>query len=307
MTVSFDPGSRDLPMRHVLGRGLTAAHGALLGVLYLFLLQAPLQILSAGAQVFPAKAAPGPGQQADPTQALLALAWGLGAFVLALAVFFLFPLVQGGILGQVRDRLEAPPHAPGAFGTYARAYYGRLLGSQGLFLLVGLVIVVPVMVLSMWAAFHEMAKAVPAGPDEVIPTPQELQRQVLSHGGILTAMVIASLLVSAVTMVYWVANSIMVTERGRVIASWLKAIYFCRHNFSAVLMVWVVALAVGVLMLPFSLAGQLGFVTDPWVLAALAVVYAALISYWGVLLAGLSLSLYLSRRAPVEKQEPVRA
>jgi hypothetical protein len=305
MTVSFDPGSRALPMRHIIGRGLAAAHGALLGVLYLFVLQAPLQVLGAESQVFQGKAMHVQGQQVDPGQVVLAVVWGLGAFALALAVFFLFPLVQGGILGQVRDRLESPSQPPGPFGRYARAYYLRLLGSQGLFLLAGLAIVVPVMVLSMSLAFQELAKAVPAGPDEVIPSPQEFQRQFLSHGGILSMIVINSLLMSAVAMVYWVANSIVVVEEGRVVASWRKALHFCRENLSAVLVVWLLAVAVGLVMLPLSMAGQLGLVNDPWILIGLAVVYAALLGYWGVLMAGLSVSLYLGRGAPSEQPDTV--
>jgi hypothetical protein len=312
MSVSSDPGSRVLPTRQIIGRGFAAAHGALLGALFLFLLQAPLQVLGAGSQAFWAKWTPPPGQQADATYGLLALAYGLGTCLLTAAVLFLFPLVQGGILGQVHDRIESPLRPPGSFGTYARRYYMRLLGSQGLCLLVGMAIMVPVMVLSMSRAFQELeelAGPVSAGPDAVNPppNPQEFQRQFLTSPGILTAMVIASLLMSAITMVYWIANCIVVSERQRVFTAWRKALCFCRDNLSAVLAVWLLAFAAGIVMTPFALAGQLGFVSDPWILAGMALVYAALLGYWGVLLAGLSMSLYRGREAPSPRREPALA
>jgi hypothetical protein len=300
MTGSFDPTSRALPLRHIIGRGLTAAHAALLGALYLFLLQAPVQILSALTYPFQRKMMPAPGQPVDPGEALLALVWGLGSFVLALAVFFLFPLVLGGILGQVRDRIEFPHKPAGAFGTYARTHYTRLLGSQGLYVLIGLATMLPVMILSMVWAFQELAKGASLeGPP--------LNPQVLSQPGVLVAMGIAALLMAALSLVYWVANSIVVAEGERVVASWRKAIRFCQHNCVAVLVIWLVAVGLGVIMVPLSLAGQLGWVNDPWLLAAMAVVYAAFISYWCVILAGLIMSLYLGRAVPTEQREPVQS
>jgi hypothetical protein len=44
------------------------------------------------------------------------------------------------------------------------------------------------------------------------------------------------------------------------------------------------------------LVGPLGIVTEPWALVGLALVYAALIGYSGVLVAGVSMSLYQGRR-----------
>jgi len=122
--------------------------------------------------------------------------------------------------------------------------------------------------------------------------------------------VIASLLVSAVGIVYWVANCIVVSERERVVVSWRKALHFCRQNFSAVLVVWLLNLAVGLVISPLGLVVQLGLVARVVPVVALALVvaltllYAALISYWSVLLAGLTMSLYLARRSPAEQPEP---
>jgi hypothetical protein len=306
MSVSFDPGVRPLAARQIIGRGLMAAHGALLGALFLFLLQAPVQILGAGSQGFWAKLTPPPGQQADPTYALLAVAYGLGTCLLTAAVFFLFPLVLGGVLGQVRDRLEPGRWPRRGFGTYARAHYVRLLGSQGLLLLAGLVITVPIMFMAVVLAFEQMSGML-TGPNEAVPspTPVELQRQILSQPGMLMGLVIGGLVLSAVTMVYWVANTILVCDGERVFAAWRKALHFCRENLSAVLVVWLLAFAAGLVLTPLSLAGQLGFVTDVWVLAGLAVVYAALLGYGSVLMGGLVVSLYLGRGAPAEHSEPV--
>jgi hypothetical protein len=299
-----------MPITQVLSRGFAAAHGALIGALYLFLLHAPLQVLSAVTQGFQGKAIPRPEQQPDPKQVMLYLGLSFSAFVVALAVLFLYPLVAGGILGQVRDRLESPHQPPGPFGAYGRAFYGRLLGSEGLFLLVLMVILLPVMCLGTGVAFQQMTQAMPTVSGEGVPPsqpfdPQQLTRQLLLHPVVLAGMVIASLLMSAVSMVYWVANSIVVSEQEGVLTSWRKSVRFCRENFSAVLIVWLLTLAVGVLMSPFGLVGQLGIVKEFWALVALALLNAVLIAYWGMLLAGLTMSLYLARRQPSGQLEPV--
>jgi hypothetical protein len=293
-----DPKSEALPLGHVMGRGFTAAHGVLLGALYLFLLHAPLQVLSAVAQGFQGRAMVGPGQQPDLNQVLLSLSLSCGALLFGLAVFFLFPLVQGGILGQVRDRLESPRQPPGEFGTYGRTFYVRLLGSQGLFVLVGLVLMLPALYLGVSVALQEMAKSMPTGAAEAPPPPdpQQLTRQLLLHPAFLAGTLISSVLMSAAGMVYWLANCMVVAERERVLPSWRKSLRFCRQNFSAVLAVWLVVFALGLLVSPVPMVGQLGVVKETWALVALALFYAGLVGYLGVLLAGLVLSLYLARR-----------
>jgi hypothetical protein len=302
MTSSFDPGSRPVPPARIIGRGFTAAHGALLGVLWLFLLQVPFQVVTALMQVSPFQ--PTPGHNAGPMQLLLGLVFAIGAFVLTVIVFLLFPLVQGGILGQVRDRLETPHLPPGRFGRYARAYYDRLLGSQALFLVLALCIMLPVMFFAMSVAFDEMSKTVApdGGPTT---TPQQINRAMFSDRGLIVGMFLAGLMASALWIVYWVANSIVVAEGERVIASWVKSLLFCRTKLAAVAVVWLISVGVGILMTPISLIGQLGFVTNPVVLAVLAVLYSGLVAYWGVLLAGICLSLYLARRPTVEAPESV--
>jgi len=300
---------------HIIARGFAAAHAALVGALFVFLLQAPVQVLSAVGQGLQGEAMRGAGQQPDMNLVMLSLGFSCGTFVLALAVFFLFPLVQGGILGQVRVRLESPGQRPGPFGVYGRAFYRRLLGSQALFTLVILVVMVPVMCLSVVVTLQEIARAMPAGAAEGAPAPatldpHEFTRQLLSNPAVLAGMVIASLLVSAVGIVYWVADCIVVSERERVVVSWRKALHFCRQNFSAVLVVWLLNLAVGLVISPLGLVVQLGLVARVVPVVALALVvaltllYAALISYWSVLLAGLTMSLYLARRSPAEQPEP---
>jgi hypothetical protein len=131
----FADKRRPIPLGPIVVRGIVAAHGVLLGALYLFLLQAPSQVLSAVLQSLQKGLRASPGQAIDPTLLMLTSLLSFGAFVLAVAVFFLFPLVQGGILGQVRDRLESPHQRPGPFGNYGRASYFRLLGSELLYLL----------------------------------------------------------------------------------------------------------------------------------------------------------------------------
>jgi hypothetical protein len=307
-----------MPTSRIIARGLTAAHGALLGALFLFLLHAPVQVMSALAQCYQARVMAEVKQlgttaesagQSDPEPLQMALLLSFGSLVFALAMFFLYPLVQGGILSQVRDRIESPDQAPGPFGPYGRAFYVRLLGSLGLFALVMIVIMLPAMFLSAGLAFQQMAGAVPDADAQGAPPPQpldtqQLTRQLLMHPVMLVVLVVAMLLASAAAMVYWVASSIVVSEEEPVLASWRKASHFCRRNFSAVLAVWLLTFAVSVLISPLSLVGQLGIVKDLWAVAALALLNAALVGYWGVLFAGLTMSLYLARRLPYGQAEP---
>jgi hypothetical protein len=50
--------------------------------------------------------------------------------------------------------------------------------------------------------------------------------------------------------------------------------------------------------------GQLGAITAWWILAALALVYAVATGYWGVVLAGVCMALFLGRRTPAESAKP---
>jgi hypothetical protein len=150
-----DKKIHDISLCQIVAGGLTAARGALLGAVYLFLLQAPLQVLNALAQHYQGGAMA--GRRPDPALVLLSLALSFASLLLALAVFFLFPLVQGGILGQVRDRLTSPRQPPGPFGAYGRRFYLRLLGSEGLFALVLFAFLVPAISLATWLAFQEVA------------------------------------------------------------------------------------------------------------------------------------------------------
>ena len=86
-------------------------------------------------------------------------------------------------------------------------------------------------------------------------------------------------------------------------AAWQKSLRFCRRNFSAVLVIWLLTLAIGILISPLSLVGPLGLVKVVWVLAVLALLYSAIIGYAGVLWAGVGMSLYLGRQPPSEQLE----
>jgi hypothetical protein len=300
--------SRAQSPAQIITRGFAAAHGALRGALYLTLLHAPAQVVSAllyGLQKGPAL---GPERLPESGQVILALAGAGIGLALAVAVFFLFPFIQGGILGLVRGRLGSTGNGPGPFGAYARANYLRLLGSQTLFVVLMIAAVAPVICLGAGLAFQDLASTTPVQPGEPSaagPDPQQLQRQLLSHPAMLAGLVLVSVFMSAVGMVYWVANCIVVTEPEGVMAAWRRSLRFCRANFSAVVVVWLLNLVAGVVMAPLPLVGQLGYVTDPWALSVLAIIYSALIGYWGVVLAGLSMALYLGRRTASGQSELV--
>jgi hypothetical protein len=258
------------------------------------------------------RSSPAPGGEGE--QVLLALALG-GVFVLlALAVFFLFPLIQGGILGQVRDRLESPDRPPGPFGAYARTHYPRLLGNQAVFTLIMMAVMFPLMCAGAAIAVQD-ADALTGPADGTAtaprpPAPGELERRLLAHPVFLGGMVFLSLLSSAVGVIYWVANCVVVAEGESIAAAWRTSWQFCRWNLPAVLTVWLANLVAGILLAPLGMLGQLGVITNPWILSAVALVYAGLIGYWGLVLAGLTMSLYLGRRTlarPAESTEPAVA
>jgi hypothetical protein len=277
----------------IAARGLAAAHDAFVGALFLTLLHVPLQIASAiqqGAQ----NMAFVPGEEPDPGRIALAVALSGVTFLLGLAVIFIFPLVQGGILGLVRVRLEYPDRPPAPFWSYGRTHYLRLLGSQGLMLLVSLVVVVPAACVAVGLTVQTVANS-PGEP----PAAGEINRQLLQHPAMIAVLVVGIVVMAASGMVYWVANCRVVAEGDGTMTAWRKAMTFCRENFAAVLALWLVNVAAGVAMAPLGLLGQLGVVTDWRALAALGVVYSALVGFWGVVLAGLCMSLYLARRQPV--------
>lgn len=283
----------------ILTRGFVVAHGVLWGALYLFLVHAPLQVTSAIWQRVQNSMFV-PGREAEPERIALAVALAGATFLLGLAVFVAFPFIQGGVLGQVRDRLESPFQPAGSFGAHGRANYTRLLGSQGLFALITMVaVVVPLMCLVARLAYE-----VDRLGEAVAESEQPHSLLLPWHPLVLAIMAVMMVLVSVAGMVYWMANCIVVAERKSTIAAWRQAVTFCRRNAGAVLMLWLVNFAVGVLLAPLTLLGQWGIVTAQWAVLALAVLYSAAIAYWSVIVTGMCMSLYLERRPLAEWSEP---
>jgi hypothetical protein len=286
----------ELPVGRIIFRGFVAAHGALLGAVYLLVLHAPLQVTSAIWQSVQGSTF-APGREPEPERIVLTLALAGVTFLLGLAVFFIFPFIQGGVLGQVRGRLESPAQPAKSFGACGRSHYTRLLGSQALFTLVMLAVIVPVMVFAAVLAIQETAAG--GAP----PAPDQINRQLLRHPAMLAVMAIAVAVMSVVGLIYWVANCVVVAEQENTMAAWRRGFAFCRRNASAVLVLWLVNLAVGLLLAPLGMLGQLGVVTAWWALSALAVMQSVVIGYWGVVLAGMCMSLYLDRRTLSELPE----
>jgi hypothetical protein len=274
------------------------AHGALLGAVYLFLLHAPLQVTGAIWQRVQ-KSMFVPGRDAEPERIVLALALAGAVSLLGLAVFVAFPFIQGGVLGQVRDRLDSPLQPTGSFGTHGRAHYSRLLCSQGLFALIVMVaVVVPIMGLVARLAYEVEQLGEVAESEQLHPLLFPWSPLVFA---LMAAMMVV---VSVAGMVYWTANCIVVAEGKKPIAAWRQALAFCRRNAGAVLALWLVNLVVGLLLAPLSLLGQWGIVTAQWAVLALAVVYSAVIAYWSVIVTGMCMSLYLERRSLAGWSEP---
>jgi hypothetical protein len=301
------PNSRASGAGPIVARGLAVAHDALVGALFLALLHVPLQVASAiqqGAQ----NAAFVPGEEPDPGYLALAVALSGVTFLLGLAVVFVFPLIQGGILGLVRNRLEYPDRPPAPFWSYGRTHYLRLLGSQGLMLLASLVVVVPAACVAVGLTLQSATNS--SGQP---PAVGEINRQLIQHPAMIAVLVLGIVMMAASGTIYWVANCRVVAEGEGTVTAWRKAARFCRENFTAVLALWLVNFAAGVATAPLVLLGQLGVVTEWWALVMVGIVYAALIGYWGVVLAGLCMSLYLARRQPAvpegddSRLEPVGA
>ena len=289
---------RPVPTGRAIVRGFAAAHGALAGALWLALMHVPLQVANAiwwSVQ----DSAFDPGQEPNGEDVVLAVVFSAVTFALGVAVFFAFPFIPGGILGQVRDRLEAPARPPESFGRYARAHYPRLLGSQALFLLITMAVMAPVMFVAMVQTFE----AIGTPPGRTID-PAELNRQLLQDPVIIVLILVALAVLAAVGLVYWMANCAVVAEQETTLAAWRRGFAFCRRNAPAVLAVWLINLAAGAVLAPPGMLGQLGVVSGWGTLAAVAVLYAAATGYWGVVLAGLCMSLFLGRRRPAEPAEP---
>jgi hypothetical protein len=296
MATLIDQESQTASVGQIIGRGIVAAHGVLLGAFLLFLLHAPAQVLNAVAQAVQAESLRGAaGGEIDPTQLSLAFLLFGCSLLFSVAVIFLFPLVQGGILGQVRDRLESPHESPRRFGSYGWAHYARLLGSLGLCMLLMIAIMAPVMCVGTALSLNAFALTPEERPDDAA---QQFARQFVTHPVTLVVIGITSLLAAALGMVYWIANCIIVSKSCGVLASWQLSLRFCRKNLCAVLAVCSLIVAVSIVVAPVSLAGQLGFVTDLGAAAGMALLYSAAVGYTGVLFAGLTMSLYLARRPP---------
>lgn len=292
----------------LLFRGLVAANAALVGAFYLFLLHAPAQVLNGVSQGIQGDALRRVDQEPNFTQMAFLLAIAFASLAFSLATFFLFPLLQGGILGQVRDRIEQPQRSPGEFWPYAKKFYVRLLGNIGFLALAMLVLMLPIMGVGTGLAIHYFTEVerLSASVDDVdggAPSPPFDSRALMLHPAMLVGMGIASLLASAISMVFWVACAVVVAEGEGVCASWRRSMRFCRQNPTGVLLVWLATLAVGVLISPLGLLGPLGIVKEPLILAGIAIIYAALVGYAGVLVAGLIMSLYLARRSAVEEPQ----
>jgi hypothetical protein len=97
----------------------------------------------------------------------------------------------------------------------------------------------------------------------------------------LAGMGLSSVLLAAVAMVYWVANCVVVSEQRTALRFWGRALRFCQQNLGGVLVDGALGYVAGRSITPLSLVGQLGIVKEPWVLGILALVYSALIGYWG--------------------------
>ena len=305
MATMIDQESQTTSLGQVIGRGFVAAHGAgrcplSFPVACAWPNRERRATVAQGRQTASLRGAEHP---LDPIQLSLSLLLSAASFAVAVAVLFLFPLLQGGILGQVRDRLESPHQAPGRFGSYGRTHYVRLLGSLGLYMLLMFALMAPVMCVGAGLAVQVFQLSAEA-PDNrgdaaaapLVPDSQQFTRQILTHPAMVVVMVIITLLASAVGMVYWVANCIIVSASDGVLASWRQSLRFCWQNLSAVLAVWLLIIAVSMVVTPVSLASQLGFVTDLWAVVGLALLQAVLIGYTGVLFAGLTMSLYIARR-----------
>jgi hypothetical protein len=174
----------------------------------------------------------------------------------------------------------------------------RLLGSQGLFLLIALAVMVPSMIVAMALALPD-AWASPVRPDDQA----QVNRQLAQHPVVIAVVLVSMLILSAAGLVYWMANCVIVAERQSTLAAWGRGFTFCCKNVPAVLTVWLLNLLVGLVLAPLGMLGQLGVITEGWVLALLALLYAAATGYWGVVVAGLCMSLFLARRMPAGTAE----
>jgi len=278
MATHIHEQSPAMPSGGILGRGIAATHATFVGFWCLFLVYAPCQVMQAIADATRNRALRESGQQPDPEQVGLVLSFYGIALILSVAAIFIVPLIQGGILGQLRDRLETPIEPPKTLAAYS-VYYARLLESSFLFAAVSLGVVLLFLLTG------------------VLPTPL-FEGLALSGPLMLAIALIGASLIIMTIVVYSVANCIVVSEDQEVLAAWRQSLHFCRQNFPAVLG-WALLLLAGfVLHLLFMLSNAEAL----WALTSLALLETAIVSYGMVLLAGVMMSLYLTRRPQPESR-----
>ena len=279
----------------IVARGFRASHAALVMGLYFFLLFAPTQLVGAISQSLTPRLMVAPGQPPDLQLAMLLVPLGCVNWMFLFALIFLSPLLIGGAIGRIRDRIEPVNRPTASLDSYGRIFYGRLLGSLGLLIACAIVAMLPAMCIGFATAMQLMADTMRTGQTDPAQI-QQMTRQLYTQPLFLTLMVLSTLAMTALALVFNLANVIVVCDGERVIAAWSKSLRFCRANFSAVFGLGLINIGLGIPATAQGVVSGLLLIGQLPVLLALALFQSAYISYMFVLGIGLSTSLYLARR-----------
>jgi hypothetical protein len=277
----------------IVSRGIQACPAALVAAVYFFLLFAPTQLASAVTQSLTPRMLTAPGQPPDLQVTMMVLPLACVTWIFLIALIFITPLLNGGMIGRIRDRIEGQPLAK--FGSYGRMFYGRLLGSVGLFIACAIVAMLPVMCFGMIMGMQQAAEAMRSGQADPAQI-QQMARNLYKQPLYLALMAFSMLAMTVLGLLFHITNAAIVCDGERVMAAWSRSWRFFQENFGAMAGLGLINIGLSIPAGAFGVVSGMMLVESLAVLLAGALVQSVFISCLFVLGAGLSTSLYLARR-----------
>jgi hypothetical protein len=252
------PIGASLSFGQVIRRGFAAAHGVPAGAFWCFLLMVPLQVTGAvmnqvmfGSDLFEQLQT---GEFEDtgkmPAGLITIIGAGCSMCIFLPIMFFALPLVWGGTVGQLRDRIVG--REMGAFGHYGKKFYVPML--LVVMMLCGAVFVVSFAngIVGQIIASTEIQPGQPMTTEQL----QALSRHPLN----LISSAVTWLVMGAIGILVNLVGSAM-AARGRGIGDALsQGFSFCGNHFGSVFKLYLVGVA---LFIPLAVLQSLPMFVKP--------------------------------------------
>ena len=215
----------------VLSRGFSAANRSIVGFVLLMFLYGTFQASSlvVGGLMSPESMVVQPGQPPSPEFAML-IGYGCASCIWMLVMVFAGPYVLAGIVGQLRDRIQNPGDDSGRFTGYSGRFYLPMLVLTLIFSTIICVLYLGAGLASSAVMFDQMGGM---QPEQI----QEFQKHPVSLAAGLFAMV----LVIGVSVIFNLANSIVVIEYMDAFTALGRAFEFVRRQILDATKLWVVS------------------------------------------------------------------